>query len=303
MAVSAFKKSTIVRTKFAVLRAGFRATELIAPRYGARLATSLWFKTPPSPAPSPLPPGGFAFEVTAMDGVVRGTYWGDGPVVYLVHGWGGRGDQFAEFVEPLRSTGHRVVMFDALSHGLSGPGPSGAAHAHGVEFGRALDAVAARFGPARAIVSHSMGAVPALLAMRDGWVGADRLVMISPMVELATYFDRFGEQVGFGPRIRRGMDAETKRRTGYPVDEFALARLASDLEPLPPTLVIHDRRDRRTSYEQSAAIVETWPEATLISTDGLGHLRILRAADVVHASVRHVLADVADSDNRADAIA
>ncbi len=39
------------------------------------------------------------------------------------------------------------MAFDAPSHGRSDPGPSGAGKGHAVEFGRALDAVAAEFGP------------------------------------------------------------------------------------------------------------------------------------------------------------
>lgn len=301
--MSSTRKSTIVRTKIASLRATFWIAERFAPGPGARVATSLWFKLPPGPKPAALPSDAEPFAVESMGRTVRGLSWGDGPVVYAMHGWGGRGDQFAAFVGPLVAAGYRAVVFDALSHGASDAGPSGRRRAHGVEFGRALDAVAARFGPARAIVAHSMGAVPVLLAMRDGWVGADRLVMVAPMSELSTYFDRFGALVGFGPRIRRGMDVETRRRTGYPVDEFALPRLANDLAPLPPTLVIHDRRDKETSYEASVALNETLADARLISTDGLGHRRILRDPGVVAATVAHVLAAAGESDGRTAAIA
>lgn len=297
------KKSTIVRAQTAGLRVGFGIAERLAPRYGATLATSLWLKLPPGPTPAAVPDGATPFTVESMGRTVRGLTWGDGPVVYLMHGWAGRGDQFAAFVEPLVSTGHRVVAFDALSHGASDAGPSGRGRAHGVEFGRALDDVAARFGPARAIVAHSMGAVPVALALRDGWVGAERLVLISPMSELATHFDRFGELIGFGPRIRRGIDDEVLRRTGYPVAEFALPRLADDLGTLPPTLVVHDRLDKETSYEASVAITETLANTCLASTEGLGHRRILRDSGVVAATVAHVLAAAGESDDRIDAIA
>ena len=41
--------------------------------------------------PTRLPGGGEAFEVESLGAAVRGHVWGAGPVVYLVHGWGGRG--------------------------------------------------------------------------------------------------------------------------------------------------------------------------------------------------------------------
>lgn len=297
------RKSTIVRARTSILRAGFRAAERVAPALGARVAASLWFRIPPAPPPLASPEHGIGFEVASMGGVVRGTYWGAGPVVYLVHGWGGRGDQLAAFVEPLVGTGHRVVTFDAPSHGASDPGPSGRGRAHGVEFGRALDDVAARFGPARAVVAHSMGCVSALLALRDGWLGTERLVLVAPMSDLATYFDRFEATAGFGSRIRAGLNRETERRTGYPVAAFDLRGLAADVEPMPPTLVVHDRRDRETPYESSVAAVHEWADARLVGTDGLGHRRILRDAAVVGAAVGHVVAAAADPGDEVDAIA
>lgn len=303
MAVSSLKKSTIVRIKLGAMRTGFRTAELLAPKVGARGAMSLWFKTPRPPRAAEVPDGGTAFEVASMGSVVRGTYWGSGPVVYLLHGWGGRGDQLADFVEPLRSSGHRVVMFDALSHGASDPGPSGPGRANAVEFGRALDDVAARFGPARAVVAHSMGAISTMLAIRDGWLGTERLVLIAPMTELTAHFDRFGATVGFGTRVRGRLDEATERLTGYPVEQFSLDAIAAALSPVPPTLALHDRRDRETSYETTARVLESWPDATVVGTDGLGHRRILHDPGVVDATVRHVLAFAEDPDDRADAAA
>ena len=140
------KKSTIVRTAPRKVRLAFRAGELLAPRLGGRAANRLWFTLPRPMKDTPLPPGGEPFTVTAQKASVRGHVWGDGPVVYLVHGWGGLGSQLASFVAPLTAAGFRVVLFDAPSHGASDPGPSGPGRTHGVEMGKALDAVAARFG-------------------------------------------------------------------------------------------------------------------------------------------------------------
>ena len=113
---------------------------------GASPATS-GSRSRPGCRPRRLPEGGEPFEVESLGAAVRGHVWGAGPVVYLVHGWGGRGSQLASFVEPLLAGGFRVVMFDAPAHGDSDPGPAGPGRTHGVEFGKALDAVFARYGP------------------------------------------------------------------------------------------------------------------------------------------------------------
>ena len=132
---SSFQKSTIVRFKHLGFRTLFRTGELLAPRLGGRAARNLWFTVPPLAADSPLPSGGEPFTVSSLGAEVRGHVWGEGPVVYLVHGWAGRGSQLAGFVEPLTAAGFRAVLFGAPAHGSSETGPAGQGRTHGVVMG------------------------------------------------------------------------------------------------------------------------------------------------------------------------
>lgn len=290
MAIAFIRKSTIVRAKVLTMRAGFGAAEVVVPTLGARAATRLWFTIPPAPRVGRLPADGEPFTVTADGARIRGISFGAGPVVYLMHGWGGLGAQLGSFVEPLRARGFRVVMFDAPAHGSSGPGPSGAGRSHGLEFSRALDAVAERFGPAHTVIAHSMGAVPALLAQAHGRLRTQQLVFLAPMRDLATHFDRFAGQAGIGRRVRSQMTVQTERLVGYPVAGVDVRVLSTMVEPV-PLLVVHDRNDRETSYEDSMELVENWPApARLISTDGLGHRRILTDRTVLNEVVDFVAA-------------
>jgi pimeloyl-ACP methyl ester carboxylesterase len=274
------QKSTIVRTPPGGRRAFFRGADLIAPNLAGRIARDLWFRVPPTLPAVPLPAGGEPFVVESLGAAVRGHVWGDGPVVYLVHGWGGRGSQFTAYVEPLMAAGFRVVLFDAPAHGDSDPGPVGPRRTHGVEFGRALDAASARFGPAHAVVAHSLGTVSTYLTLRFGWLSTRRLVLLAPMVEAVSLFDQFQRALGFGPRTRRAFDRHLDAFVGIPVEEFDARFQAAHVDPV-PTLVVHDRGDRQTPYAQAVSLVEALPTARLVTTDGLGHRRILRDDAVV----------------------
>jgi pimeloyl-ACP methyl ester carboxylesterase len=292
--MSGAEKSTIVRFKNQTLRALFRYGEHVAPRRTGRMAFDLWFGAPPRMAQLPVPPGGDPFEVLAQGHVVRGIVWGEGPVVYLVHGWGGRGSQFGAMVEPLVEAGHRVVMFDAPAHGDSDHGPAGPRRTHGVEFAKALDAVFCRFGPAEAVVAHSMGTIATYLAMRFGWLGAQRLVFLAPMVEFTSLLDQFQQALGFGPRARRAMERDVDEFVGVPVHEFDARIQAARVEPL-PTLVITDRGDRQTPYAEVVDFTETI-DAPLITTEGLGHRKVLRDPEVVRTVVEFLGGFVAQGD-------
>jgi pimeloyl-ACP methyl ester carboxylesterase len=285
------EKSTIVRIRNAAHRALFRAADLLAPGVAGRIARDLWFAVPRPLAATRLPAGGEPFEVESLGAVVRGHVWGDGPAVYLVHGWGGRGSQLASYVEPLVAQGFRVVMFDAPAHGDSEPGPAGPGRTHGVEFGKALDAVGAKYGPAEAVIAHSLGAIATYLTLRFGWLSTRRLVLLAPMVAAEPLFDQFQRALGFGARTRQAFDRHLEAFVGIPMAEFDARFQAARVEPV-PTLVVHDRGDRQTPWAEAARLVESLPDATLVTTDGLGHRRILKDAAVV----RDVVAFLRDAE-------
>lgn len=281
------RKRTSVRSYLPVGRVALGLGERLAPAVAARYATRRWFTVPAAPAPAVV--DGEPFVVRVDGRVIRGMSVGTGPVIYLVHGWGGVGRQLSAFVDPLRRTGHRVVMFDGPSHGRSDPGACGPRRTHGVEFAAALGAVADRFGPAHAVVAHSMGALPSLMVHRDG-LPVGRFVLLAPMRDLATHLDRFGAAAGMGPRTRRLMDARITRLTGHFVAELDVRRLAAGAAPV-PLLVVHDRRDHQTRHAHSVDLVETWPgPAMMLSTDGLGHRRLLSDPGVVEEVVAFVAA-------------
>ncbi len=286
------QKSTIVRFRNRAIGGFFRYSEHLLPGPAGRLARDLWFTAPPRMAELPVPGGGDPFEVEAQGHVVRGQVWGDGPdpapigTVYLVHGWGGRGSQFGALVEPLLASGHRVVMFDAPAHGDSDHGPAGPRRSNGVEFAQALDAVFCRFGPAEAVVAHSLGTISTYLALRFGWIGTRKLVVIAPMVESKGLFDQFQTALGFGTHTRRAFDLSVLRWLGIPVAEFDARFQAAHVEPV-PTLVITDRGDRQTPYADVVDFAASI-DAPLVTTEGLGHRKILRDRNVIARVVEFV---------------
>ena len=70
------------------------------------------------------------------------------------------------------------------------------------------------------MVAHSLGTISTYLALRFGWLGTERLVLVAPMVEAESLFDQFQAALGFGSRTRRAFDRQVDDFVGIPMAEF-----------------------------------------------------------------------------------
>jgi pimeloyl-ACP methyl ester carboxylesterase len=268
------------------IRAAFGLLERVAPALGGRWATRIWFTLPRRRPAPPLAAGGTPFRLTVGGRAIVGTTWGEGPVIYLVHGWAGRADDLAAFVPALVAGGHRVVAFDAPSHGASDPGASGARSSSLPEFVDALDAVISTHGPARAIIAHSMGATATATVVGAG-TPAGRLVLLAPMASPASYARWFGAALGFGERTFCELVDRVERRIGASLRLFDVPALGR-ARTMPPTLIVHDWQDSFMPVGHATAIASAWSGSRLHLTSGLGHRRLLRDPEVVAEAVEFV---------------
>ncbi len=197
----------------------------------------------------------------------------DRPVALLVHGWEGRGAQLGAFVAPLREAGFQVVTFDAPGHGDSQGRQSSM-----VEMAAALRDLERELGPIDTVVAHSAGAAVSIYALRTGFV-ADRLVAISPPVDLTELTRRLGRSIGLTQDVLGRMQHRIEERLGVRWEELRSLPAAPTMTT--PLAVVHDRGDRDVPYSGGAALAAAWPGASLKTTRGLGHRRILRDPEVI----------------------
>jgi pimeloyl-ACP methyl ester carboxylesterase len=266
----------------------FLTGSLLLPEYAAALAERL-FLTPPKPR---LPQSTFFDFLDAHAGYVeyRGRNlaawrWGprDAPAVLLAHGWGGYAAQMRGFVPRLLAEGFRVVAYDQPAHGLSEGKLTGLP-----DFAGALGAIAAHYGNVRHVVAHSLGAVGTALAIAQARSLPSRglklqsAVLLSPPSDLVGFSRRFARWTWMPERLRRAMQAAIEERYGLRWLELEIPRLAPRLGT--PALVVHDRGDRMVPWAQGAALARAWPGARLLSTEGLGHGRILEAELTLRAA-------------------
>ncbi len=271
--------STNVRIKHAARRASWAAMYRVAPQAALRKATRLFLETPPRPAPSRAAIGGAVrFTVPFAEEVLAGWSVGEGrQTVLLVHGWGGRGAQMRGFVDPLLERGYRVVAFDAPGHG-----ESTGSHLALPEFAAAIRALASVVGPLHALIAHSFGAAASSVALAQG-LEVQRAVLLGAPADELRWFEHFAAQLGVEAGARLALQRAIETHVGAPFSQFLPESLGPSLKL--PLLVVHDRDDQEVPWEDGARIAGSAPHATLLTTHGLGHRRILRDPRVIERAV------------------
>src|SRR5207253_10650977 len=133
--------------------------------------------------------------------------------------------------------------------------------------------VAWQYGGAYGFGGRSIGAAAGALALANGKARFEKAVLVSPPADLIGYSRRFARWYWMPEAVRRAMQSAIEERYGVRWENLEFARLASRLRAC--ALVIHDRDDRMVPWTQGAHVANLWPGARLMSTDGLGHGRIL----------------------------
>ena len=191
------------------------------------------------------------------------------------------------FVKPLLDAGFDCVAFDLPAHGQS------TGHHLNLPMGaEAVLAVSDALGAFSGVVAHSLGGLFATLALEGGApmtrrLHVDRLVLISSPNSLARLTQTFADSQRFSPRTLKALNGEIGRICRRSVNDLNAGdflRMAGV-----PTLIIHDEQDEEVPISEAGAILyRAGSTANLMTTNGLGHRRIVVMPNVVRAAVRHL---------------
>lgn len=284
------RKSTNVRPEhppaaLALVRAGVSALSAVSPPAAAAVAAPLFFRTPRrrprSAEERAVLAAGERFTIGRGAGALAAWRWGDGPVVLLLHGWGGCAGQMTPLVRPLVEAGFSAVALDAPGHGDS-PGRSASIPAFADALARAGEAL----GPLHGIVAHSMGGASFTLAAARG-LEARRAVYVGPPSDAATWFAYFVRTLSIPAATEPLLRARVEAIAGERLARLNARTLGPEMKV--PLLVIHDRQDREVPLAAGEEVARSAADGRLLVTEGLGHKRILRDPGVAAAAVRFLL--------------
>lgn len=259
----------------------FQISSHLVPNCAARIATNLFL----SPKRYPISQRELDILATARTETLQSGrkvyFWGDGPIVTLVHGWESRGAAFHKWIPIFVENGFQVMAWDGPAHGES-PGSK----THAPEIAKSLSEDMIELGkPIYGIVGHSLGGVVVGLLSQYLPV-TPKIVILSAPAYVTSILQRYHDQIKLSASARVKFHERITRITGLTPSQASLAN--NNLSLQTKTLLIHDIHDREVPFEDFEQLQKAWPNTRSIATSGLGHRRILRDESVAHQIIEFI---------------
>ncbi len=216
-----------------------------------------------------------------VDGkTLKGFRHGDGPLVYLVHGWGGRAAQMGELACSVADQGFMVVAIDFPGHGEQKWDTSDV-----FQMSSALGQLVAQFGEPQSVIAHSLGAMAVAFAFKG--VMPDRLVLLAPMLDINEALDTFATRARLMPWTAASLKKRLRRFTG---DSWKVLAAGTDTDfGDADVLVVHDPHDPDTRFESSAVLAAVRERTDLLVANSMGHNGVLADGEVAGAIARFLV--------------
>jgi len=205
--------------------------------------------------------------------------WGQGPVIWVLHGWESRGSTFYKLIPLLLEKGYMVIAWDGPAHGDS-PGKV----SNVVDHPRALsvDMNEGLFVEPVAMIGHSFGGAAFAILSKIHQMPA-KIVIISAPTRIIGVFSRFFQMIKLGKKSQDIFTLQSEKKTGYKVSEMSLVN--NDFSQQSDTLIIHDKGDDVIPYDDFLALKNTWQAGKFITTEKLGHRMTIKNIEILKSIV------------------
>ncbi len=207
-----------------------------------------------------------AIEVAGAE--LAGFTIGDGPLTFLVHGWGGRASQMGLLAKAIAERGFKVVSVDAPGHG------DGRTTSDIFQMTEAVEALVERFGVPDAVVAHSLGSMATVRAFRNQMPPS--IVLMSPLLDVEVALQKFIERAQLSPWTARALVRRIRKFVGDEWDSFVEGHETDFGDSR--LLIVHDPKDPDAPFETSAVLSATRVKTDLWVSDSTGHTGVLQDA-------------------------
>lgn len=208
--------------------------------------------------------------------------WGQGPVVWLIHGWESRSSTFFKLIPLLIVKGFQVIAWDAPAHGDS-PGKTNSVLYNAESL--STDMNEQLFTEAVAIVGHSFGGATFAVLCKIHKM-PKKVIIISAPTRIENVFSRFTKLIKLGNKAIQYFIEISKKDTNYSFSDVSLT--TNDISKISDTLIIHDKGDDVIPYSDFIALKKSWQSGKFITTENLGHRMTIKDPNILQEIVNFI---------------
>lgn len=266
------------------IMATFQVMQSVSPKLASWLAFELWFhpgRKSIKQIPVFQPAGLSAHNVKVNKKNI--CYWtaGEGPVVFLMHGWASCGNQMGPIGQALLEQGHKIIWMDAPAHGQSSGWQTSL-----FEISESILAVQKCEGDFDTVIAHSFGVPSCLYALQHGLI-AKKLVAISSPAKFEGLVEQFCNIL----KANEKTQIHLLKKVNVFLGETKMSGISAEFlaKGLPhKSLVIHDKHDRLIRSSEGRAVQENLQNSRFILTQRLGHNKVLSDPQTIQHCVDFV---------------
>jgi len=261
----------------------FGIFSVLTPRLAARWAEKMFFIPMRIPRPASEMPYYESANHSSMmyNGKKVALYtWGEGDeTILLIHGWASRGTRLGHFAEPLVQKGYRVVAYDMPAHGDSEGKTTNL-----LDVSEITAQICNKYGPVHSIIAHSFGGMALCNAVNRNNLKVNRAVLVASPCTFEYILESFRSILNITQEVSDIMVERIRKRLmeERKVDFYELSVDSFSTTLNFPFLVIHDRDDKDVSYSQGEGYANNLPDVEFVTTEGLGHRRILKDPEIMN---------------------
>jgi predicted alpha/beta-fold hydrolase len=224
-----------------------------------------------------IPKGIKQFEFKTSDGSIQGFLIGKGPVVVMVHGWGGGAYQFFPLMRGLAQIGFSALAFDHLGHGLS-DAKAATLQQSIATTNEVLTFVREKMPSGlTALVGHSSGCITIANA-QNHLIKDMPLFMISPVFNFRVYFLKRLNSLNFPSALIKQYATQITKMYKQLYARLELARHLDQYADV--TVIAHDQNDNLSPVSDSIKFCKTYPMTRILITKEYDHSRIINSESV-----------------------
>lgn len=203
--------------------------------------------------------------------------------VLLAHGWESRGTALRMYVQPLLEKGYEIVAFDAIGHG-----DSEGKRTNMPENARLIAHLIRHFGGVHAVIGHSFGCSSTTFALqKNPDLYIEKLVFIAVPHSVRRLMDDYFELLHIPNIVKMRFKTMVEHIATEKVEHLNVATAYPSVS-VGNLLLVHDRYDNVTTFDAAENVFDSWDNAFLLITEGLGHFRLAKNPEVIARIVQFI---------------